>query len=138
MKRVFHSNDHQFICLISTIHSNEHNFMRDRCSIVHISIISLINNSYQVFKTMIEMFMYETPLMYELFMIWYTLSGRLWSVIIFIAIMDEAGYHRAMITDQWSILHIMPQKNRPNRRPLLKRKGFSVLCWFVHNIHKLL
>ena len=133
MKRVFHSNDHQFICLISTIHSNEHNFI---CMIgVHISIISLINNSYQVFKTLIETFICESPLdscihelfmKHELFMIWYKLSGRLWSVIICIAIMDESGYHRPMITDQGSIFFIIPKKNRPSRRPLLIRKGSGI------------
>ena len=46
MKRIFHSNDHQFICLISTIHSNEHNFI---CMIgVHISLMikSTVHTKY--------------------------------------------------------------------------------------------
>ena len=81
LMRVFHINDHQFICLISTIHSNEHNFI---CMVgVHISITSLINNSYQVFKTMIEMFMYETPLDSCMNYSWYDI-------------------HLVVVYDQWS------------------------------------
>ena len=78
MKEVFHSNDHQFICLKSTIHSNEHNLI---CNIgVH---ISLINNSYRVFKTMIETFIYETLLDSCMNYSWYDI-------------------HLLVVYDQWS------------------------------------